>query len=131
MSSDNPTRPVYRWNVASPAPEADGLAKRLRTGRLMAQLLINRGITDDDAARTYLQPKLTDMHDPEQLAGVATAAERIAKAVREGEPITLYGDYDVDGMTGTAILYRGLALLGATVDYYIPVSYTHLRAHET
>ncbi|MFW6146461.1 MAG: single-stranded-DNA-specific exonuclease RecJ [Planctomycetota bacterium] len=120
MKHAPPTRPAYRWEVAPATPAAEALAGRLRTGTLVAQLLINRGITDDDAARTYLQPKLTDLHDPERLAGATEAAERIARAVRDGEPITLYGDYDVDGMTGTAILYRGLRMLGATVDYYIP-----------
>ncbi|NLF33245.1 MAG: single-stranded-DNA-specific exonuclease RecJ, partial [Planctomycetes bacterium] len=120
MDDATPTRRACRWEVATTAPEADDLARRLRTGRLVAQLLLNRGIANDSAARTYLQPKLTDMHDPEQLGGVAQAADRVARAVRAGEPITLYGDYDVDGMTGTAILYRGLRLLGAKVDYYIP-----------
>ncbi len=120
MTDPTPTRRAYRWDLAPPAPGAEGLARRLRTGRLVAQLLINRGLTDEDAARTYLKPKLTDLHDPETLGGVAPAAARIARAIREGEPITLYGDYDVDGMTGTAILYRGLRLVGAKVDYYIP-----------
>jgi len=110
----------YRWQVAEPWDGAEQLARRLRTGTLIAQLLHNRGIDDADAARAYLSPKLTDLHDPEQLGGTVAAAERIARAVRDGEPITLYGDYDVDGMTGVAILYRGLTMIGAKVDYYIP-----------
>ena len=110
----------YRWQVAEPWDGAEELARHLRTGTLIAQLLHNRGIDDADAARAYLSPKLADLHDPEQLGGTAAAAERIARAVRDGEPITLYGDYDVDGMTGVAILQRGLTMIGAKVDYYIP-----------
>ena len=87
---------------------------------MIAQLLHNRGLDDVDAARAYLAPKLADLHDPELLGGAVEAAGRIARAVKAGKKIVLYGDYDVDGMTGVAILHRGLKMLGANVDYYIP-----------
>ncbi|NQU76306.1 MAG: single-stranded-DNA-specific exonuclease RecJ [Planctomycetes bacterium] len=111
---------AFRWQIAEPWDGTDDLARRLRTGRLIAQLLHNRGLDDAEAARAYLTPKLADLHDPEALSGAAEAAERIIHAVRSGEKIVLYGDYDVDGMAGLAILYRGLKLLGADVGYYIP-----------
>ena len=110
----------FRWEVAEPWDGAAELARSLRTGTLIAQLLHNRGIDDADDARTYLAPKLTDLHDPETLSGAVEAAEAILATVRAKRKIVLYGDYDVDGMTGVAILYRGLQRLGAEVDYYIP-----------
>ena len=111
---------IYRWDVAARWEGASELATRLRTGELIAQLLYNRGWKDAESARAYMSPKLSDLIDPEQLAGVPAAAERIFQAVREGCKIVLYGDYDVDGMTGVAILYRALKRLNAQVDYYIP-----------
>jgi len=110
----------FRWDVAEPWDGAAELARRLRTGTLVAQLLHNRGIDEAAGARTYLAPKLTDLHDPETLSGAVAAAEAILAAVRAGQKIVLYGDYDVDGMTGVAILFRGLQRLGAEPDYYIP-----------
>lgn len=120
MTHDPATSAGFQWQVADPWPGADELARQLRSGRLIAQLLHNRGVDDPDAARAYLNPKLTDLHDPELLGGAVEAAERIARAVGDKAKIVIYGDYDVDGMTGTAILYRGLKMLDADVDYYIP-----------
>ena len=111
---------LLRWDVAPLWEGADELARQLRTGRLIAQLLYNRGISTPEAARAYLSPKLSDLHDPELLPGTAEAANLILAAVTEHKPIALYGDYDVDGITGLAILHRCLKMLGATVEYYIP-----------
>lgn len=115
-----PTPTTRRWLIAEPDSRAETLARQLRTGRLVAQLLINRGLAEPAAARAFLQPKLSDMHDPAELPGCEAAAERVIAAVRAGQKITLYGDYDVDGMTGLAILYRLLRLLEADVEFYIP-----------
>jgi len=108
------------WQVAPPFDGAADLARQLNTAPMVAQLLHNRGVTDVEAARKFLDPKLTHLHDPGLLEQIDVAAERILRAVRDGEKITLYGDYDVDGMTGVAILRAGLGLLGANVDYYVP-----------
>ena len=86
----------------------------------MAQLLICRGLTDPGAIGDFLDPKLSALHDPEVLPGCRAAAERIFDAASAGRQIAVYGDYDVDGMSGTAILWRCLKLLGAQVRYYIP-----------
>ncbi len=109
-----------RWDVAEPWPRAQEVARRLKTSRLIAQVMHNRGLDDPDRIRAFLTPKLTDLHPPELLGGVTAAAERLSRAVRDGERICIYGDYDVDGMTGLAILYRCLAMFGANVDYYVP-----------
>jgi single-stranded-DNA-specific exonuclease len=86
----------------------------------LAQLLINRGVADAQSGSAFLRPKLTDLISPELLPGVKTAAQRIKQALAQKQKITLYGDYDVDGITGVAILWQILMLLGASVDYYIP-----------
>jgi single-stranded-DNA-specific exonuclease len=87
---------------------------------VVAQLLAARGITDPAAIRSFLDPKLTGLRDPETLPGVAEAADRIMSAIGDRRPITIYGDYDADGVTATAILYRCFTLLGGDVRYYVP-----------
>ena len=110
----------YRWRIAPRWAGAAELARRLRLTPLIAQILHNRGLEDVEEVRRFLAPKLTDLHPPELLPGIQLAAERLARAVRDGQRICIYGDYDVDGMTAVAILYRCLALHGAHVDYYVP-----------
>ncbi|NLS91329.1 MAG: single-stranded-DNA-specific exonuclease RecJ [Planctomycetaceae bacterium] len=87
---------------------------------VVAQLLICRGIRDPGAAREFLDPKLSDLRDPNLLPDCSTAAERLHEAIKARRSITVYGDYDVDGITGTAILLKCLRLLGAEVNYYVP-----------
>lgn len=96
------------------------LSGSLRVTPLVAQVLIARGYSSAAAAKKYLQPKLSDLHDPQGLPGVTAAAERIVAAVKNQRRITIYGDYDVDGVTSTALLWHCLRLQGAVVDYYIP-----------
>src|SRR5262245_39703774 len=81
---------------------------------------MNRGITEPAAARRFLDAPLTGLHPPEALPGAAAAAERIWQAVQDKKRICVYGDYDVDGITGTAILFQALTLLGASVEFYVP-----------
>src|SRR5512134_3376160 len=80
---------------------------------IIAQLLVARGVVDPAAARLFLDPKLTALRDPEELPGIPLAAERIMAAVADSRRIIIYGDYDADGVTATALLYRCLTLLGA------------------
>jgi len=99
---------------------AAALARRVGTTPLVAQVLHNRGIDDPDQAKAFLRPKLNDLHDPALLSGAQAAARRIAQAVAGKQAIVLYGDYDVDGITGVAILYALLGMVGGRVDYYVP-----------
>lgn len=108
------------WVISPADPRADQLAKSLKVSPLLAQLLINRGVADPQSGSAFLRPKLTDLISPELLPGVRDAAQRIKQAVTQKQKITIYGDYDVDGITGVAILWQILTLLGANVDYYIP-----------
>ena len=109
-----------RWRVAEPYDGAEQLARRLGTAPLVAQILANRGITDVEAGKAFMNPKLTDLHDPEELGGTEAAAERIARAVADKQRIVLYGDYDVDGITGVAILHACLRMVGAEAGFYVP-----------
>lgn len=96
------------------------LAGELGVAPLTAQVLIARGVTDRHAAEVFLGGKLTDLVPPADLPGVPEAAERIADAVRAGRRVTVWGDYDVDGMTASAILLRCLKLHGADADFHVP-----------
>jgi single-stranded-DNA-specific exonuclease len=109
-----------RWTIAPPHPAAADLAARLKISSLLAQVLLTRGLADPDQCRAFLQPNLKMLHDPALLPGVRPAAARIAKAIRDHEPIVIYGDYDVDGITATAILWHAIRILGGNVSYYIP-----------
>ena len=96
------------------------LGGQLRISPLLAQVLNARGFSQADAAREFLDAKLSDLHDPSELPGINSAADLIVQAIQDKRRITIYGDYDVDGVTGTSILWHCLQLSNATVDYYIP-----------
>src|SRR4051794_3790426 len=109
-----------RWNLATPHSDAEGLSQRLKTSPLIAQMLLNRGISDPGDCESFLRPSLRCLHDPALIPNLSTASERIAKAIRDREKIVIYGDYDVDGITATTILWHAFRQLGGNVDYYIP-----------
>lgn len=96
------------------------IASKLKISHLLAQVLINRGINDVSSAKSFLQPQIGALGDPSLLPDVEKASLRINDAVRRKEKIVIYGDYDVDGLSATALMYRCLKLLGAQVSYYIP-----------
>ena len=108
------------WNIRPPAPEAGTLSLALGMPLLVAQVLTQRGLAQADAARAFLKPELSQLHDPSAMPGLMQAAERLVRAAREGEPIVIYGDYDVDGITAAAILWQALRLADANVRVYIP-----------
>jgi single-stranded-DNA-specific exonuclease len=88
---------------------------------LIAQLLLQRGIADAPSSRAYFEVRRDGLHDPALLPGIAEAADRLARAIREGRKIVVYGDYDVDGVCGTSLLWDCLRLVGAReLAYYIP-----------
>jgi len=96
------------------------LCGQLRVSPLLGQVLHARGFSQVDSARAFLGTKLSDLHDPSGLPGINAAADLIVQAIQDKRRITIYGDYDVDGITGTSILWHCLQLSNATVDYYIP-----------
>ena len=110
-----------RWRIASHDPACvAALQNAANIPSVVAQLLIGRGICDVDGARRFLDVKLSGLRDPEELPGAVHAAELIHQAVRAGRRITVYGDYDADGVTASAILLLCLKQLGAKADSYIP-----------
>ena len=111
-----------RWRLKPHDPAGIlRLSRGASISPLVAQLLLNRGINDPTRARAFLEAKLGDLHDPELLPGAVEAAERIVRAIRDDRKIIIYGDYDVDGVCGTSILWACLRLAGADrVEYYIP-----------
>ncbi len=109
-----------QWIIRPADAGAEQLAESLKVSPLLAQVLINRGIADAGTGFVFLRPRLTELIKPEQMPGVEAAVRRIKQAVTGREKITVYGDYDVDGITGVSILWQLLTLLGADVDYYIP-----------
>jgi len=116
------SRDAKAWSLLAHDPAAiERLAARLGLSPIVAQLLLNRGLAEPDAAQRFLQAPLSGLHAPELLPGVTRAAGLLLEAVQSGERICIYGDYDADGITGTAILSGCLRLLGAAaVDYYVP-----------
>jgi single-stranded-DNA-specific exonuclease len=110
-----------RWIFSPPNKSLQSeIASKLKISHLLAQVLINRGITDITSARNFLQPQIAALGDPSLLPDIEKASIRINEAVRRGEKIVIYGDYDVDGLSATALMYRCLKLVGAQVSYYIP-----------
>ncbi len=112
----------FRWRFGpdvDPPAEADGSAHS-DFDPLIARLMRRRGVADAAAAESFLKPKLTDLHEPALLPGAVAAAERMQQAVADGQPIVIYGDYDVDGITASAILWHTLTLAGANVSCYVP-----------
>jgi len=110
-----------RWRIHPHDPDRIAALQRAAgIPAVVAELLICRGVCDPSAARDFLDPKLSALRDPELLPGCRQAAERLHAAVTDRRRIVVYGDYDVDGMTATAILWLCLRLLGADARYYIP-----------
>ncbi len=109
-----------RWKLVPPHPQAQALAGRLKASPVLAQALLNRGLSDPEACRQFLSPTPKDLLDPSALANLPKAAQRIARAIGDKEKIVIYGDYDVDGITATAILWHAIHTLGGKADFYIP-----------
>ena len=103
------------------SPEAAAtLARALGAPLPMAHALVNRGITRLEAAQSFLDPAFENLHDPSEMLDLEPAAERILAAVDRSESILVQGDYDVDGITSTFLLYSALVEIGARVGYRIP-----------
>ena len=111
----------FRWSLYSPQPGRAGqLAEALRIPPLFAQCLLNRGLSDPAAITAFLQPRLRQLADPFLLPNMGVAVERLLQARQRGEPLVIFGDYDVDGVTSTALLLEVLRPLGWKVHHYLP-----------
>jgi single-stranded-DNA-specific exonuclease len=111
----------FRWTMAPPQPLlAETLAASLKISPLLAQCLLNRGHSDPLEIEKFLAPRLKHLADPFLLPHMAPAVERLLRAHTRAEPLVIFGDYDVDGVTSTTLLLEVLRKLGWQADAYLP-----------
>ena len=127
---------TYNWNIrcltAVEQETQQQLERELNISSAAARMLVVRGIQTADEARQFIRPSLDKLHDPFLMKDMDKAVERLHQAITQGEKILIYGDYDVDGTTAVALMYRFLEAIrregyeakGAEIDYYIPDRYT-------
>ncbi len=117
----------FKWNNNHPSPEeqlsAKELGEKLGLSPILAQLLIARGITTESAAKRYFRPQLADLINPFLMKDMDVAVDRINDAMGRKERIMVYGDYDVDGCTSVALVYKFLQQFYSNIEYYIPDRY--------
>ena len=111
----------YSWSFAPTQPLLAGrLAASLRISPLLAQCLLNRGLSEPPVIENFLQPRLKNLADPFLLPDMDKAVDRLFRAREQNEPLVIFGDYDVDGVTATALLVEVLRPLGWRVEFYLP-----------
>jgi single-stranded-DNA-specific exonuclease len=112
----------FRWTYTEPEEQeaVHVLKEQLGIPEKIAHLLALRGVNSFEQAKDFFRPGLEQLHDPFLMKDMEKAAQRLAAAVRSGEKILVYGDYDVDGTTATSLVYLFLKDFGVDVDYYIP-----------
>ena len=117
----------YIWQYKEPERDsqekANSLAKELGINPTLGKLLLDRGITSETEARKFFRPQLTDLLDPFLFKDMAVAIKRLNDALGRKERILVYGDYDVDGVTAVALVYKFLQQYYSNIDYYIPDRY--------
>ena len=118
---------TYKWNYPTITPQqaeaSRQLAQALGISPILARLLTERGITTVAAARKFFRPQLPDLHDPFLMKDMDVAVNRLNKAMGRKERILIYGDYDVDGTTAVALVYKFIQQYYSNIDYYIPDRY--------
>lgn len=114
---------VWKQKPKTSINAIENLAREININPTLANLLINRGITDFEQAKEYFRPNLSQLHDPFLMKDMDRAVERIQKAINRGEKILIYGDYDVDGTTAVALVYSFLIKFYPHVAFYIPDRY--------
>ena len=117
----------FKWNYTPPTTEQSNAAKelgdKLGMSPTLASLLIRRGITTESAAKRFFRPQLADLINPFLMKDMDAAVERLNDAMGHKERILVYGDYDVDGCTAVALVYKFLRQFYSNIDYYIPDRY--------
>lgn len=117
----------FKWNYTPPTTEQSNAAKelgdKLGMSPTLASLLIRRGITTESAAKRFFRPQLADLINPFLMKDMDAAVDRLNDAMGHKERILVYGDYDVDGCTAVALVYKFLRQFYSNIDYYIPDRY--------
>ncbi len=110
-----------KWVFARPSQEeVNRLAQELKVSPLITTLMVNRNISSPQEGATFINADLEGLHDPFLMLGMDRAVDRIVEAIEKGEKITIFGDYDVDGITSTALLYHFFKELDTPFDHYLP-----------
>jgi single-stranded-DNA-specific exonuclease len=113
-----------RWNlISADSATVRALQDALKIHPILCELLVQRGISDFDAAKQFFRPSLDHLHDPWLMKDMRKAVDRINEALKANQKILVFGDYDVDGTTSVATLYQFLKQLSNNIDYYIPHRY--------
>lgn len=114
-----------RWLVKTPVDNTtvEGFRSELKVDRIVAELLLQRGINTYQGAEDFFRPKLSQLHDPFLMKDMQKAVDRVNQAIEKNEKILLFGDYDVDGTTAVALMYSFLVNQYDNLDYYIPDRY--------
>ncbi len=116
---------MKRWNILKHDREKlIQLSQNLKVSPLIAALLVSRGFDTEEKATRFLNPSMSDLHEPFLLKDCEKAMKRIFSAIEKGEKILIWGDYDVDGTTGTVVLRKALEILGATTGFHVPHRFT-------
>ncbi len=112
---------MKKWNIVSPNKDTvAALCFKYQFPKFISSILCTRNLTDDTTLNSFLTPNTEDLHDPFLMQDMGKAVDRIKKAILSRESVMIYGDYDVDGATSTALLYQYLKQQGVIVDFYIP-----------
>ncbi len=119
---------ITKWSYSDlsnkQTQQVKSLSEELSINKILAQLLVQREITTFEDARDFFRPNLENLHDPFLMKDMDLAVERLTKAMRNNEKILIYGDYDVDGTTSVALVYRFLVKFYSNIEYYIPDRYS-------
>ncbi len=117
----------YKWNYQSPTheqiEEAKAFSKEIGIHPILCRLLIQRGITNSTKAKRFFRPQLNELYDPFLMKDMNIAVDRLNQAMGKKERVLIYGDYDVDGTTAVALVYKFLQQFYSNIDYYIPDRY--------
>lgn len=114
-----------RWNILKHEREKlIPLSQSLKISPLIAALLVSRGFETEETASKFLKPSTNDLHEPNLLKDLEKSVKRIFKAIENQEKILIWGDYDVDGTTGTVVLRKALEILGAKTGFHVPHRFT-------
>ncbi len=117
----------YKWHFKCTPPEAASRAKKLAEALgihpALGKILVERGVNTEQEARRFFHPQLAELHDPYLMDDMQTAVDRLNRAMGRKERIMVYGDYDVDGCTAVALVYKFIQQFYSNIDYYIPDRY--------
>ena len=116
---------IWQINTFTEEQQAlrDRLAAELQISSLSAGLLISRGLTTAEQARSFIRPQLSGLHDPFLMKDMTEAEARLSEAIAGKQRILIYGDYDVDGISATSIVVKALNKLGVKADFFLPNRY--------